>query len=321
MARYSNSAPIVVIVGATAVGKSDAAIELAAACGGEVISADSRQVYRGMEIGTAKPTAAQRARVPHHLIDVVAPDEPFNAGRFRALAADVIERLRSAGRMPIVVGGTGLYVRALVRGLWNGPAADWPLRRELLEQDRQRPGALHERLARLDPDAAARIHAADLPKLVRALEVALTTGRPLSEHHRAHDSAGGYAAVLLGLRRRRDDLYARIDLRVERMLAAGLVEEVSALRARGFGPELGAMKGLGYRQIVDHLEGRSTLAEAVARLKRDTRRYAKRQETWFRREPGIDWIELQPADGTAAAAAQLSARLERWLPTRERTHP
>lgn len=321
MRRRRYSGPIILIVGATAAGKTDAAIEIAEACGGEIINADSRQVYQGMDVGTAKPTAAQRARVPHHLIDVVVPNEPFNVGRFLRLASEAIGRLRAAGRVPFVVGGTGLYVRALARGLWDGPPVDWALRRDLLEQELRNPGALHARLAGVDPAAAARIHASDRPKLVRALEVALTTGRPLTEHHRAHGRRGGHDAVWIGLRRGRDDLYARIDARVEGMLAAGLVCEVQALRARGFGAELGAMTGLGYRQIGEYLDGQSSLADAVDRLKRATRRYAKRQETWFRRETAVDWIDLAPHDGATETAARLRERLDHWILTRGGTRP
>ncbi len=295
-----------------AVGKSAAAIALAERVGGEIISADSRQIYRGMDIGTAKPTPEERIRVPHYGIDLLPPDAAFSVGQFRAYASGVIERLLPARRVPIVVGGTGLYVRGLLYGLWAGPAADWALRRGLLqEEQRAGSGHLHRRLAELDPEAAGRIHPNDQAKIVRALEVVLLTGTPLSEHHRGHQFRDRcWRARVLGLRRARADLYQRIDRRVDGMLAAGLVAEVRALAALGYTAALSSMRGLGYRQILGYLLGHYGLDAAVEQLKRDTRRYAKRQETWFCKQPEIDWIDLAPEDDVAAVVARIQERLE-----------
>ncbi|MEK6684594.1 MAG: tRNA (adenosine(37)-N6)-dimethylallyltransferase MiaA, partial [Nitrospirota bacterium] len=297
-AEGATRAPMIVLVGPTAVGKSAVAIRLALKLRSEVISADSRMVYRGMDIGTAKPVSAERAGVVHHLIDVADPDEPFSAGRFKVLAETVVERLHREGRIPIVVGGTGLYLKLLLHGLWAGPEADWPFRERLYEAERREGvGTLHRRLNKIDPDSALAIKPQDRSKLVRAIEVYEKTGRPLSDHHREHRfSEKPYEAIQIGLRRSRDDLYRRIEVRVDRMVADGLVEEVRGLIGKSYSSELPAMKGLGYRQIVGYLRGEYDRAEAVHRLKRDTKRYAKRQFTWFNRDPSIRWIDLSESD-------------------------
>lgn len=289
---------VIVLVGPTAVGKSAVAIRLASRLKTEVISADSRMVYRGMDIGTAKPKPAERAQVIHHLIDIVNPDEPFSAGRFKNLAAAVIKRLHEEGRIPVVVGGTGLYVKLLMHGLWQGPEADRALRERLYEAEKRfGPGHLYRRLQKIDSDSARVIQPRDLPKVVRAIEVYEETGRPLSAFHREHRfSEKPYEAVVVGIRRPRPDLYQRIEARVNEMLDRGLVDEVRALMAKGYSAELPAMKGLGYRQVVGYLQGRYDLTEAVHRLKRDTQRYAKRQFTWFNHDPAIRWVDLSGAD-------------------------
>jgi tRNA dimethylallyltransferase len=311
---------LLAIVGPTATGKSEVGLLLAERLGGEIVSADSMQVYRGMDIGTAKPAAQQQTRVRHHLIDVVGPDEPFSVARYQALAEEALADIRQRGRLPILVGGSGLYVRAVVDGFDLPPAPPDPdLRRELAEEARQKgPELLHARLAAVDPQAAAGIHPRNVKRVIRALEVYAQTGRPLSECWAlARVWRGGldrarrarYNTRQFGLTLPRAALHARIEARVDRMMAAGLAEEVKGLVARGFGAELISMKGLGYAQIAGHLRGEYSLEEAVRRLKRDTRRFAKRQLTWFRADPRIRWVDVSEVGGPAGAAEMIE---ERW---------
>jgi tRNA dimethylallyltransferase len=308
--------PLIVLVGPTAVGKSAAAIRLARKLRSEIISADSRMVYRGMDIGTAKPGPDERHGVVHHLIDVEDPDRSFSAGRFRTLAAAEIERMKREGKIPIVVGGTGLYVKLLLHGLWEGPAADWALREQLYEAERRHgAGHLHRRLADIDPESARAIRPQDRSKIVRAIEVYEKTGRPMSDFHREHRfSERPYEAVQIGLRRARPDLYRRIESRVDRMMAGGLVEEVRGLIARGYSAGLPSMKGLGYRQVVGYLNGEYGPDEAVHRLKRDTKRYAKRQFTWFNADPSIRWIDLSDGEGDEEAFQKVEAVVVEQFP-------
>ena len=307
--------PLVVLVGPTAVGKSEIAILVAQALGSEVLTADSRQVYRGMDIGTDKPGLEERQGVPHRLIDLVEPDAPFNTGEYRRHALLEIERLHREGRVPLVVGGTGLYVRTLIRGLWPGPPADWNVRTQLEEEARQQgPGHLHRRLATVDPDSASRLHPHDTVKIVRALEVHRLSGRSLSDAHRRHAfDERPFTTLMLGLIRERHALYRRIEDRVELELAKGLVRETRELLAKGFGRHLGSMKGLGYRQMTGYLAGEYSYEEAVRRLKRDTRRFAKRQLTWFRREPGITWVSIGEHESSACVARRVVDHVERFL--------
>jgi len=313
MGETDRKKPVIVLVGPTAAGKSAAAIRLAGSLGTEIISADSRMVYRGMDIGTAKPGPAERAGVVHHGIDVSEPDDPFSAGRFKVLAVDVIGRLHREGRVPVVVGGTGLYVKLLLHGLWEGPEADWSFRERLYEVERGGGvGTLHRQLAGIDPVSARAIRPQDRSKLVRAIEVYEKTGRPISDHHREHRfSEKPYEAIQIGLRRSRDDLYRRIEVRVDQMMADGLVEEVRGLIAKGYSAGLPSMKGLGYRQIVGYITEGVDRAEAVARLKRDTKRFAKRQFTWFNRDPSIRWIDLSESDGAVEAHGKIRSILDR----------
>jgi tRNA dimethylallyltransferase len=287
------------------VGKTRAAVALAADLPLEVISVDSRQVYRRMDIGTAKPSPAERAAVPHHLLDLVEPDQLYDAARFARDAAGAIEAVRARGRWPVLVGGTGLYYRALVRGLRGRPPADPALRAALrAEAAAGGPAALHERLRGLDPAAAARLHPRDQVRIVRALEVALLTGRP--ERVEATWTGPGsarYRVVAFGLTAPREALYAALDRRVDRMLAGGLLDEVRELLAAGFDPGLPAMQGIGYRHLAPVARTGSGLAAAVALMKRDTRRYAKRQWTWFAREPDLTWLETPPGEVDRAVAA------------------
>lgn len=307
--------PLVVIVGPTAVGKSRMAIPLAHALGTDILTADSRQVYRGMDIGMDKPPVEQRGGVPHRLIDVVEPDEPFNVGEYRRLALREIARLHDEGRVPLMVGGTGLYVRAIVRGLWDGPPADWDYRHRLTDLARvEGSEALYRQLAQVDPELAARLHPCDEIKIIRALEAYHVTGRRLSDLHREHGFAETpFSTLLIGLIRDRQELYRRIDARVDEQLENGLVEETRRLLAQGYGRQLGSMKGLGYRQISGYLAGDYPYDEGVRLLKRDTRHFAKRQLTWFRKEPDIRWLEIQEQESTEAVVARLIAVVQRFL--------
>ncbi len=307
--------PLVVVVGPTAVGKSEAAILLANALGTEVRTADSRQVYRGMDIGTDKPGPGERQGVPHRLLDLVEPDQPFNVGTYRRLALAEIERLHRTGQVPLVVGGTGLYVRALVRGLWAGPSADWNFRERLAAEARLR-GAdhLHQKLACVDPELAGRLHQHDQVKIIRALEVYHLLGCPLSDAHRRHGFAEAFCSpLLIGLNREREVLYRRIEARVETQLAKGLVRETRHLLEKGYGRHLGAMKGLGYRQMAGYLAGDYDYEEAVRRLKRDTRHFAKRQLTWFRKEPEITWLSIGEHETSEQVAARMMDCVTRFL--------
>jgi tRNA dimethylallyltransferase len=288
----------IVLLGPTAVGKSLVAVRVAEALGGEIIGADSRQIYQGMDIGTAKPGPEMMARVPHHLINTVKPDQIFSAGQYREMAQQIIFRLQGQGKIPVIVGGTGLYLRALLHGLWSGPKAQWDLRRWFVEEEKTfGPGYLHQRLAQVDPGAAFRIHPRDQVKIIRALEVAFITGIPLTQHHEEHTQKALMTEFLIiGLRRDREDLYRRINDRVDAMIRLGLAGEAKHLLKLGFSVDLPSLRGLGYRQIIGHLQGLHSLEEAIRLIKRDTRRYAKRQMTWFRKEPGVQWVDLKSGE-------------------------
>jgi tRNA dimethylallyltransferase len=288
-----DKARLVIILGPTASGKTELAVRLAERFGGEIVNADSMQVYRGMDIGTAKPSPEQRLRVPHHLIDIVAPDVNFSASDFRREAALAIADIAGRGKRAFIVGGTGLYIRALLQGLVDSPSGAGAVRREL-EETAKRIGneALLGELARVDPETAVRLHPNDLVRVIRALEVYRLTGRPISQQRSEHGFAGDfYRALKIGLTVERGELYERIDRRVERMVGEGLVEEVRDLLARGFSPGSKALRSIGYRQICAYLAGEYGLDEAVRLIKRDTRHYAKRQLTWFNADTEIKWVE------------------------------
>lgn len=297
---------LVVIVGPTAVGKTDVSIEVAARLGGEVVSCDSMQVYRYMDIGTAKPSPSERARVTHHLIDVVDPGEAFNVARFQERAQAAIDDITARGRIPLLVGGTGLYVKAVVDGFlfpWEGAAPE--LRRKLEEEAATHGApALHARLVEIDPSAARRIHPNDARRIIRALEVYATTGRPISEMWRKSGEGKMRVdrLVMVGLVRDRDALYERIERRCDAMVREGLVEETRRLLERGYERALTARQALGYKEVVEHLRGRCSLEDAVEAIKRNTRRYAKRQLTWFRADPRIEWIDLGTLQSLSEAA-------------------
>jgi tRNA dimethylallyltransferase len=299
--------PLLVVAGPTASGKSSLALALALRFGGEIISCDSVAVYREFEIGTAKPVPRERALVPHHLIDVVAPDAYFTAGQYARLARTAAGEITARGRLPIVCGGTGLYLRAMLDGLFAGPERDEPLRERL--RRRKRPPALWRLLRRLDPEAAARVHANDEPKLIRAIEVCAASARPISELQRhGRDPIQGYRVLRIGLTPQRGALYDRINHRCAEMFEQGLVAETRALLAR-YGPEVFAMRSLGYRQAAEHLRGECSPAEALARAQQGHRNYAKRQLTWFRRDPEMLWMETFGSD----AAAQAEEVVQKFL--------
>lgn len=309
--------PLVVLLGPTAVGKSRIAIHVAKHVDTDVLAADSRQVYCGMDIGTDKPTAEERQAVPHRLIDVVDPGKTFNAGWYRRLATAEIERLYGAGRLPFVVGGTGLYIRTLVRGLCPAPQADPQVRADLKKlRDEWGRDGLYAELMRVDPGAAARLHPNDESKVMRALEVYRLAGRPLSTvqaEHGFHDRP--FTALLIGLERKKETLYRRIEERIDWQLAHGMVEETRFLIGRGYGRELGSMKGLGYRHVGAYLANEYDYDEMVRRFKRDTRRFAKRQMTWFRREAGVVWLSIEDNEADERTAERVIARIEQFLKT------
>ena len=306
--------PVLAIVGPTGVGKTRLAVAIAEHWPVEVVSVDSRQVYRRMDIGTAKPSAEERRAVAHHLVDVAEPDEAYDAARFAREAGDAIETVRRRGRWPVLVGGTGLYYRALVRGLLPRPPADRALRAALQADARVAgPEALHRRLRTLDPAAAARLHPSDALRVSRALEVALQTGGAVATSGPGAwtdtAAASRYRVIAIGLTASRPALYAALDTRVDRMLAEGLLDEVRGLLDAGFSPDLSAMHGIGYRHLAPVVKGGEALAPAVLTMKRDTRRYAKRQWTWFAREPGVTWVEVTPG-AIAAALAEIKKIVE-----------
>lgn len=285
--------PVLAVVGATATGKSELGMRVARTAGGEIVNADALQVYRGLDVGTAKPTPEERRLVPHHLLDLVEPEERFSAGELARRGRAAIAEIRGRGRLPIVVGGSGFYLRALFEGLSPLPAADPALRRELARRAAAEGApVLHRELAAVDPATAARLAPADVQRVVRALEVARTTGRPLSAWI-AERPAGEepLAAVRVGLTLPRAVLYDRIAARVAAMLARGWVEEVRGLLDRGVDAEAPAFQAIGYRQLVRFVRGEQGLEEAVEETVRATRRFAKRQLTWFRNEPEVRWFD------------------------------
>jgi tRNA dimethylallyltransferase len=293
LAQSAPRIPLLAVVGPTATGKTGLAIHLARRVQGEIVSADSRQLYQGMDIGTAKPTPEERALVSHHLLDIITPDTPYTLTQYQADAQAAIAEIAAHGHLPLLVGGTGLYIRAVIDNLAIPEAApNWELRRELEAQAAQEgTAALHARLAALDPTSAARIDPANVRRVIRALEVCLVTGQPFSVLQGARPSP--YRLLMLGLTCERARLYERADRRVDAMLAAGFVEEVRALAARGYAWHLPAMTSLGYSEIGAYLRGETSLEEAIARLKFATHSYIRRQYSWFRPEKRIQWLECE----------------------------
>jgi tRNA dimethylallyltransferase len=304
--------PLVVIFGPTASGKTALALELAERFAGEIVSCDSVCVYRGMELGTAKPTEAERARVPHHCIDLYDPDQACTAGNYARHARAALAAISARGRLPIVAGGTGLYLRALLDGLFAAPPPDHALRALLrLRAERRGAASLHRTLRRLDPRAASLIHANDVSKMIRAVEVSLAARRPMTDQWtEGRDALTGYRVLRLGLDPPRAPLYRRINQRAEAMFRAGLVEETRRMTAR-FGPECRPLTSLGYAQAATVLRGDMTEIEAIAHASQGHRNYAKRQMTWFRREAERHEVQWLHAPGEAAETIDQAARLMR----------
>ena len=285
--------PLICIVGPTAVGKTEIAIQLAQHLDAEIVSLDSRQIYRGMDIGTAKPTPEQQRAVPHHLIDCVDVDQTFSVAEYQRLADTAIAEIRERGKRTMAVGGAGLYFRGIIDGLFDGPGADAEIRAKLQrEVDEHGNVTLHERLRRCDPETANRVHPNNLVRVIRALEIYELTGKPISSLQQQWKmNEPRYPFRAFGLNMPRETLYQRIEERVNRMVEAGLIEEVKGLLDQGCPRNCVAMQSFGYKELIDYLDRNRTLDEAIALLKQNTRRFAKRQLTWFRNDPRIEWLD------------------------------
>ncbi|MCK5558333.1 MAG: tRNA (adenosine(37)-N6)-dimethylallyltransferase MiaA [Candidatus Hydrogenedentes bacterium] len=299
--------PVIIVVGPTAVGKSAFAVSVAEMLNTAIISADSMQVYRGMSIGVAALSADELAKVRHHFVGIIEPHDSFSAADFARKALEVVHELNACGKVPVVVGGSGLYVRALVDGLFPGPPADRRLRRRFKEAATEKgSNYLHERLREVDPASAAKIHHNDARKIIRALEVCELTGIPISELQRKYrDMKPDLATTFIGLERERQDLYNRIDERVERMFDLGFMGEVAELLEHGYGDEIERIRPLGYPEVKAYLLGEFDLDHAKYLIKRNSRRYAKRQFTWFKADPRIKWFRFSPDEEAADFAVQI----------------
>jgi tRNA dimethylallyltransferase len=311
--RMSEERPrVIAVMGPTAVGKTGLVLQLAKDLGGEIVNADSMQIYRFMDIGTAKPTAAERAEVAHHLLDIIDPDQTFDASLYSQLAREAIKNLVEEGRVAIVVGGTGLYLKALFHGLFPAAHSEQTIRQRLRREGEKDGGVgLYKRLKQIDPTTAARLHPNDLFRIIRALEVWECTGKPMSMLQKEHGfRENPFLTLKIGLKLPRSELYERINSRVEKMMELGLLSEVRELLSRGYGPDLKSMQALGYRHMVQHLINGMKIAEAVRTMKRDTRHYAKRQITWFGGDQEIKWFHPQEIEEIARVAREFMARLE-----------
>lgn len=287
----TRSTPLLIVLGPTGSGKSELAIHIALAVGGEIVNCDSLQVYRRFDIGTAKVSEPARRGVPHHLLDLIEPDQLFTAGDYAQQARTALAQIAAHRRTPIVVGGTGFYLRALLEGLSQGPAQNRAVRQRLERREQKRPLSLYRILSRLDPTAASRIHANDTKKIIRALEVRLLEGRPISElFARGRDPLTGFRPIKLGLNPPRALLNQRLDERTARIFETGLVQEVQALLSSGVPRDAKPFESLGYKQALQILEGHSTFEQALHSTQLETRQYAKRQVTWFRKEPDVHWL-------------------------------
>jgi len=284
---------IIIVCGPTGIGKTSVGIELAKCYHGEIVGADSMQIYRYMDIGTAKPTQDDRAEVAHHMIDIIDPDEPFDAEMYSKIAREKISSLFNKEKIPFVVGGTGFYIKALEHGLFDPGPSDVEIRDRLREEAKNSgSGSLHEKLRQCDPDTADIIHPNDTYRIIRALEVYEMTGEGISAYRRQHDfSDNPYNVLKIGLKMNREALYTRINKRVDMMMEEGFVDEVKGLLDKGYHSDLKSMQSIGYRHITSFIMGDISREEAVRTMKRDTRRYAKRQFTWFNADPSVHWIE------------------------------
>ncbi len=291
---------ILVIIGPTAVGKSKLGIALAKKFGGEIISADSMQAYKGLDIGTAKVSLKNREGIKHHLMDIIEPNERFSAGRFMRLAEESIDNILKRSNLPIIIGGTGLYIRALLKGLFSSPPRNKALSKRLGHIAKNRgTGHLHRMLMRFDTESAQRIAPQDKQRLIRALGIFFKTKKPMSQFIKESSfSTDRYDAIKIGLTMSREKLYQRIEERVEKMLNEGWIEEVERLLTLGYSPECHAFKALGYREIVRYIKGEMSLEETINLIKKNTRRYAKRQMTWFRKDEGVFWFDISMGEDT-----------------------
>lgn len=307
--------PLVAVIGATGSGKSSLALDLALNFQGEIVNCDSLQVYRHFDLGTAKLPVRERRGIPHHMIDIVDPDEVFTAGAYAQQARAAIADISARGRVPIVAGGTGFYLRALLCGLSEGPARDQALRDRLATRERRRAGSLYRLLGRFDPRAARRIHPHDAPKVTRALEVCLLARRPVTDlFEKGRNALAGYRTLKIGLWPDREVLYQRLDRRCHQMFEEGLTAEVRRILDLGFAPTSKPFESHGYRQALQQLRGELTPKEALFYAQRNTRRYAKRQMTWFRQEPATDWLHGFGDDALIrqAAADRVATFMAAW---------
>ncbi len=300
--------PLIVIVGPTAIGKSEVAIELAKRINGEIVSCDSCQVYKYLNIGTAKPTKEERKKIPHHLIDVIEPDEEFNAFLYARKAHKAISEIHKKKKTPILVGGSGLYVRATVDGIFLGAKKNKAIRERLRKFSSD---TLYRKLKKVDSETASHLHPHDRVRIIRALEVYELTGQPISALQEvSKGKEPNYNLTMIGLKRKRKELYQRINQRVERMIKKGLVKEVKNLLKKGFSKDLIVLKGLGYKEIIGYLDGEYDLKEAIRLLKRNSRRFAKRQLTWFNKDKRIHWIEIKKGDSASKVVSQIAKLLK-----------
>ncbi|MBN2654687.1 MAG: tRNA (adenosine(37)-N6)-dimethylallyltransferase MiaA [Nitrospirae bacterium] len=290
---------ILAIIGPTGVGKTETSIMLAQSMGAEIISSDSMQVYKHMDIGTAKPSKEQLSLVKHHMIDIVEPWESYSAGRYIEDVVPVIKALHASGKTPLLTGGTGLYLKAMTRGLFSGPAADWDLREDLMQKEVSQPGVLYEELMKLDKKTASTVERADTKKIVRALEICIKSSSPASELREKETVPLPYEFIKIGLTRQRPELYKIIDQRVEKMIESGLLQEVKNImslieNAQPYMPAytISSMQAIGYKELAQYLSGRLSLDEATNLIKQRSRNYAKRQYTWFKKEDSIQWIDI-----------------------------
>jgi tRNA dimethylallyltransferase len=298
---------VIILLGSTGVGKSGVSILLAKALDTEIISADSMQIYRHMDIGTAKPTLEERAMVKHHMIDIVNPWETYSTGKYIEAVWPIMGELNKTGEIPIVVGGTGLYIKAMTRGIFSGPSADWPLREDLLSLEKEEKGSLYHLLKDLDPEAAGRITPNDTRRIIRSIEVCLKSVSSMSEMQRKKTKPLPHEFIKIGLYRDRKELYRMIEQRVDKMISEGLVEEAkrvkemikdAATQSNGTLP-MSSTQAIGYKELAFYLEGQITLEEAIRLIKKRSKSYAKRQSTWFKKEEGIYWIDITGIDDSS----------------------